>query len=196
MNVRIIGLGNVLMSDAGFGPYVVRVLEAFYEMPDNVQIVDAGAPGFDLTPSLLGADLVIFVEAAKDAGAAGDIHVYRKPDILARFVRFDGGAHDSGVRDALMTATLAGRGPSRVLLIRVNPEWVATGVALSASIRTAVAPAIGLILTELERLGCRVGMRPVPRQPDTWWERDAPAEISGVPRTNRQRGSAPAAGFP
>ena len=32
MNIRVLGLGNVLMSDDGFGPYVARVLEAFYEV--------------------------------------------------------------------------------------------------------------------------------------------------------------------
>jgi hypothetical protein len=59
-----------------------------------------------------------------------------------------------------------------VLLIGVVPEWVATGVQLSRPVRSALAPAIGLAITELERLGHRPRVRPVPRHPDTWWERE------------------------
>ena len=50
--IRVLGLGNVLMSDDGFGPYVARVLEAFYEFPDDVEVIDVGTPGLDLTPYL------------------------------------------------------------------------------------------------------------------------------------------------
>ena len=42
--IRVIGLGNVLMSDDGFGPFVVRVLEAAFEWPPNVEVIDAGTP--------------------------------------------------------------------------------------------------------------------------------------------------------
>ena len=172
MNVRVIGLGNVLMSDDGFGPYVVRVLDAFYELPPEVQVIDAGTPGLDLTPYLLGADVVIFVDTVKDAGSAGDIHVYSRADILAQPMQPRTSPHDEGVREALLTLMMAGKAPSDAVLIGVIPEWVATGVILSRSVRSSIAPVIGLIMTELERLGCRARMRPVPRHPDTWWERD------------------------
>ena len=32
MRVFILGLGNVLMGDDGFGPYVVRMFEEHYEL--------------------------------------------------------------------------------------------------------------------------------------------------------------------
>ena len=50
--IRVLGLGNVLMSDDGFGPFVVRVLEATYECPPGVDVVDVGTPGLDLTPNM------------------------------------------------------------------------------------------------------------------------------------------------
>lgn len=175
MNISIIGLGNVLMSDDGFGPYVVRLLEASYAVPPNVQIVDAGTPGLDLIPYLLGADAVIFVDTEKGAGTAGDINVYRKSEILARPAQPPPSPHDARVRDALVTVARAGKAPAEVLLVGVNPEWIATGVTLSAPVRSAVAPAVGLILTELDRFGARATLRAVPRQPDTWWEAPAAA---------------------
>lgn len=182
MSIRIIGLGNVLMSDGGFGPYVVRVLDAFYEMPPRVQVIDAGTPGMDLTSCLIGAEAVIVIDTVKTPGSAGDIHVYRKSEVLARAMPSRPTVHDPNLRDALKAATLGGRGPVEVLVIGVNPEWVATGVSLSRSVRSAIAPVIGLIMTELERLGCRAALRRIPRQPDTWWEKDVDAGHLVPPR--------------
>ena len=172
MNVRILGLGNVLMSDDGFGPYTVRVLDAFYEMPDDVQVIDAGTPGLDLTPYLIDADVVIIVDTVKAPGKPGDLHAFRLEDILRHAPQPRLSPHDPGIKEALLTVAAAGRGPKEVLLLAVVPEWVATGVQLSRPVRSAIAPVIGLVVSEVERLGFRPKMRTIPRHPDTWWERE------------------------
>lgn len=147
MNIRIIGLGNVFMSDDGFGPYVVRVLEAFYEMPPTVQIVDGGMPGLELAPRLEGADAVIVVETLPGGAVPGEIQTSR------------------------WTVEPMDRWTNESMLIAVVPGWVATGVTLSRPVRSAIATVVGLIVTELERLGHPPQLRLDPRQPDTWWER-------------------------
>lgn len=177
-SIRVLGLGNVLMSDDGFGPYVVRVLEAFYELPDQVQVIDAGTPGLDLTPYLLDADVVILVDTVSTRGTPGDIHSYQLQDILKNPPQPRLSPHDPGIKEALLTVAAAGAGPRQVLLLGVVPEWVATGVKLSRPVRSAIAPVVGLIVTELERLGCAPLLRAVPRHPDTWWEREVEEEIA------------------
>jgi hydrogenase maturation protease len=173
MNIRVLGLGNVLMSDDGFGPYVARVIDAFYDMPDNVQVIDAGRPGLDLAPYVLGADVVILIDTLTTAGTPGDIHTYELDDILAHSSEPLLSPHDPGIRAALLRVGRAGSGPSHVLLVGVVPEWEATGVHLSPALREAVAPAIGLVVAELEHHGAAPSLRAVPRTPDTWWERRA-----------------------
>jgi hydrogenase maturation protease len=153
MNVRVIGIGNVFMSDNGFGPYVVRVLEAFYELPAGVQLIDGGAPGADLSSHLAAADASIVIESS-GCGAPGDIRVSR-----ARQDEVD-----------LHTADMA-PWSDEAMFVNVVPEWSATGVTLSRPVRTAVAPVIALVVAELERLGQAPRLRAEPRQPDTWWER-------------------------
>ena len=177
MDVRILGLGNVLMSDDGFGPYVVRVLDAFYELPEEVQVIDAGTPGLDLTPFLAGADRVIFVDTVASEGAPGGIRTYTMADILRHLPDARLTPHDPGLKEALLTLQTAGTGPADALLIGVVPEWVATGVSLTPSVRSSIAPAVALIVTELERMGLRPRVRPVPRRPDTWWEREPEREF-------------------
>ena len=176
MSIRILGLGNALMSDDGFGPYVVRVLEALYELPDRVQVIDAGMPGLEATHHLSGAEAVILVDTVAAEGAPGDIHAWQLRDILADAPQARVSPHDPGIKDALLAAAAAGAAPGHVLLVGVVPEWVATGAHLSRPVRSAIAPVVGLIVAELERLGCAPVPRRVPRHPDTWWERAADEE--------------------
>jgi hydrogenase maturation protease len=171
MNIRVLGLGNVLMSDDGFGPYVVRVIDAFYDVRESVQVIDAGRPGLDLAPYLLGADVVILIDTLTITGRPGEIHTYDLDDIVAHSSEPLLSPHDPGIRAALLRVGGARSGPSRVLLVGVVPEWEATGVQLSPALREAVAPAIGLIVKELERHGAAPALRAAPRTPDTWWER-------------------------
>lgn len=173
MNIRILGLGNALMSDGAFGPYVVRVLDAFYEMPANVHVIDAGTPGLDIAPHLEKADVVILVDTVETGGVAGDIHSYSLDDLLRHPAEPLLCPHDPGIKAALVRVAARGTMPSHVLLLGVVPEWEATGVTLSGAVRSSIAPVVSLIVTELQRLGAAPALRAVPRVPDTWWERDA-----------------------
>jgi hydrogenase maturation protease len=170
-NIRVIGLGNVLMSDAGFGPYVARVLDALYEFPEHVQIVDAGTPGLDLTRCLVDADVVVLIETVSAEGCPGDVHQFRLSDVLQGESMTRLAHHDPAVSEALLTVAAAGMGPKQALLLGVVPEWTATGVDLSPAVRAAVQPVVALVLSEIARHEVRAVPRPEPREPDTWWER-------------------------
>jgi hydrogenase maturation protease len=181
--IRVLGVGNVLMSDDGLGPYVVRVLEAFYEFPADVEVIDVGTPGLDLTPYLLNADAVIFIDTVTAKGAAGQTRVYDRADILRHPPQTRIGPHDPALKEALLTVAAAGRGPLMVKLIGVIPEWVATGVTLSAAVQGAVAPVVSLVLNELEALGVRPIPRLVPRTPHIWWD-SHPSSVIANPETS------------
>src|SRR6266508_490834 len=71
VDIRVLGIGNVLMGDDGFGPYVVEALGARYEFPDNVSVIDVGTPGLDLAPFLIGADAIIVIDTVRSDGEAG-----------------------------------------------------------------------------------------------------------------------------
>ena len=47
--VTILGVGNVILRDEGFGVRVAEYLDRHYIWPDNVQIVDGGTLGIELT---------------------------------------------------------------------------------------------------------------------------------------------------
>jgi hydrogenase maturation protease len=168
--IRVLGLGNVLMSDDGFGPYVARVLEAFYEFPNDVEVIDVGTPGLDLTPYLLNTDAVIFIDTVTSDGAPGETRVYDRTQILQYPPQARTGPHDPALKEALLTVDAAGAGPRIVTLIGVIPEWVATGVSLSPAVSAAVTSVARRVIEELDRLGIAAIPRPVPQPPQIWWE--------------------------
>jgi hydrogenase maturation protease len=172
--IRVLGLGNVLMSDDGFGPYVARVLEAFYDFPDDVEVIDVGTPGLDLTPYLFDTEAVIFIDTVRSDGAPGEMRVYDRADILRYPPQARTGPHDPALKEALLTVDAAGVGPKVVKLIGVIPNWVATGVTLSPAVADAVEPVVRTVIDELDRMGVPAIPRPLPDAPHIWWE-NAPA---------------------
>ncbi len=173
MDVRIIGIGNVLMADDGVGPVVARVLGAEYEFPPDVTIVDSANRGIDLMPYVADADVVFLVDTACGKHEAGVIERCSKAQLLECAKNDRLCPHNADVRRALADAERFGRGPRAVSLIAVVPQWIATGTHLSEPVRAAVPSVVELIIDELARLGIHAHRRADTRAPETWWERGA-----------------------
>jgi hydrogenase maturation protease len=170
LDIRILGIGNVLMGDDGFGPYVIEALSAGYEFPSSVTLTDAGTPGLDLAPFLIGADVVIVIDTVRSNGPAGALRVYGRDAILAHPPQHRLGPHDPGFTQTLLTLDFAGRGPAEVLLVGVIPGATVPCPTLSAPVRDAVPGAVQIVLTELKGLGAAATPRTPPAAFAPWWE--------------------------
>jgi hydrogenase maturation protease len=173
--VGVIGLGNVLMGDDAFGPWVVQTLLAEYEFPEGVSVEDLGTPGLDLMPYVTDLEALVLVDTVRSSTPPGTVRLYRRDELLKHAPQPRLSPHDPGVKEALLTAEFAGRGPREVLLVGAVPKDTAMGVRLSPPLREAVARAVAEVLGELERLGCPATRRAEPLAPDVWWEREPPA---------------------
>jgi hydrogenase maturation protease len=169
--IAIIGIGNVLTGDDAVGPHVVRVVEARYALPDDVQVIDAGTPGYDLTAFLVGLDAAVLVDAVKAKGTPGELRVYDKAELLTKKPVLAMSPHEPGVREAIMNADFMGVTPPVVRLVGVIPARTETGIGLSPEVRAAIAAAVEQVAAELRALGVAVAERTPPREPDLWWER-------------------------
>jgi hydrogenase maturation protease len=183
MHVRVIGIGNVLMGDDGFGPYVVKTLEALYELPADVSVVDAGTPGLDLSPYLMNADVVIFVDAVRASGDAGVVQTYGREDLMRPGVTPRLGPHDPALAQTLSALDLAGKGPKAVLLVGAISEPATPGPGLTDAMRRRAVPdALERVVNMLAVLGLPPVVRPAPLDPDLWWERrSASKQAAGFP---------------
>jgi hydrogenase maturation protease len=117
----ILGLGNVLMGDDGFGPYVARLFDAEYEVGAGAEVIDVGTPGLDLTPWLADARNVIIVDTVRASAPPGTLKLYDKAEIVRHAPVSRVGPHDPGVKETLLTLEFAGRAPETVTLVGVVP---------------------------------------------------------------------------
>jgi len=169
--VTVFGLGNILMADDGLGPYVIKVLEAAYVFPPDVEILDAGTPGMELSTILEDSGALIIVDTVRSDGSGGELRTYRRDDVLKHPPAQRITPHDPGLKETLLVLELQGETPPEVFVIGVIPESVDYGVGLTDSVREAVPGAVAEIIAELERLGYPAVPRQPPIDPDIWWER-------------------------
>lgn len=175
----VLGLGNVLRRDDGVGPAVVAWLEARYAFPPDLDVLDLGTPGLDLTDHLVERASVIFVDAIVDGRAPGSVHVLDPADLrgstpaLAPNPRLT--SHEAGVEDALFLAALDGRGPRHVRLVGIVVADLGDGPGLSPAVEAAVPAAGAAVLAELEALGRSAVPRAVIAEDAAWWRRFVPA---------------------
>ena len=168
--VRVLGLGNVLMGDDAFGPWVIEELLASWQFPDGVRLLDVGTPGLDLTPYLADADTVLLLDTVKAEAPAGTIRVYSREQLLSRPPEPRLSPHDPGVADALLALDCAGGAPRDVILIGVVPGRVAKGIGLTPAVQEAVVRAASQVVERLEGLGL-APHRQAPAWPAApWWE--------------------------
>jgi hydrogenase maturation protease len=171
--IGVIGLGNVLMGDDSFGPWVIQTLLAEHDFPEGVTVEDLGTPGLDLIPWITDLEALVLVDTVRSDAAPGTLRLYRRDDILKHLPQPRLSPHDPALKEALLTAEFAGRAPREVLLVGAVPETTAMGVSLSAALRQAVPAAAEEVLKELSRLGRPAARRSAPLTPDTWWATEA-----------------------
>lgn len=156
---NVLGIGNVLMGDDGFGPAVVRAFDAAYRVGPDVNVVDIGTPGLDLVPWLADVDRVVIVDTVKSDLPPGTMRQYDKGDVTRHPPSVRAGPHDPGVKEALLTLEFAGRAPRELTLIGVVPARTGLAVFLSPPVEAAVAPAVAAIVRALEQSGETVSPR-------------------------------------
>lgn len=180
--ITILGLGSVLQGDDAFGPWVLAALAARWELPEGVELLDAGTPGPELGHYLLGLDALIVVDTVRGGRGGrepGTLLLYRRDEILKHPPQPRMSPHDPSLKDALATAALAGDPLSEVLLVGAVPERTDLGAGLSQAVRGALAPAERAVIDELRRLGVEVVERSEPLPLDVWWE-DGQRDGSGA----------------
>ena len=182
--VRIIGLGNVLLGDDGFGPLVVEMFRCRYECGSNVDVLDLGTPGLELAPYLYDTDLVVIADAVHAEAKPGTVCIYCVDDLFARRGQLRLTAHAPGVQESLAQLRLAGHAPSELIIVGVVPESSSLGKRMSPSVLSASSVAVENIARLLVERAIDCRRRHAPVEPNLWWlsgDRSAWFLHAGVP---------------
>ena len=138
--VLVAGIGNLFLTDDGFGPEVARRLSA-EELPKGVRVVDYGIRGMHLAYDLLdGYSGLVIVDALPGKGQPGDLVVLAIDEDDLGEGEFD--AH--GMAPVAVLASLGQLGGKLppTFLVGCIPGDVRDGIGLSAPVEAAVDPAV------------------------------------------------------
>ena len=152
--VLILGIGNVLWADEGFGVRCVETLATRVALPDHVRLLDGGTQGLYLLPFFEEADAMLVFDAIDFGLAPGTLKVLRDGDVPAFMGAKKMSLHQTGFQDVLATAELLDRCPRRITLIGCQPvELEDFGGGLRPAVAAQIEPALDLAQTELAGWG-------------------------------------------
>ena len=164
--ILVLGIGNVLWADEGFG---VRAVEEFgrrYDCGERVTILDGGTQGLYLLPHVQEAARLLVFDAIDYGLEPGTMKVVLDDDVPSYMGAKQMSLHQTGFQDVLAAAKLTGRAPQHIVLIGVQPvELKDYGGSLRDPVRAQVGPAVEQAAGWLRRWGVEVAPRQQPAEP-------------------------------
>jgi hydrogenase maturation protease len=159
-DVLVLGIGNLLWADEGFGVRCVEKLAAEWEVPEGVSVMDGGTQGLYLLPYVQGAKRLIVFDAI-DYGLVPGTMKRVEGDEVPRFM----GAkkmslHQTGFQEVIAAADLTGQLPESLLLIGVQPEELEDyGGSLRPVVKARLDDAVAMAVGQLRDWGFVVEAR-------------------------------------
>jgi len=161
--VLILGIGNILWADEGFGVRCVEAMNTAYQFGDEVVLMDGGTQGLYLLPYLEEARRLIVFDAVDYGRQPGEM-VIAQDDEVPRFMGVKKmSLHQTGFQEVIACASLAGRLPESMVLIGVQPEQLEDfGGSLRDSVKAQIPRAMAVALEWLTRWGIAYAPRTTP----------------------------------
>ena len=128
--ITVLGIGNTILSDEGFGVRVVEFLRDNYDFPENVALIDGGTLGVELTHFIVGTQKLLIIDSIDGGAAPGTIFHLRDGEIFKHFTQKIS-AHEIGVQDILTTLEITGKKIPVVELIGAQPFSLDAGLELT-----------------------------------------------------------------
>jgi hydrogenase maturation protease len=153
----VIGLGNPLMGDDGFGLAALARLEEEWSF-DDVELTDGATWGMSLLPLIEDAERLIVIDAITAGAQPGEVVVLereRLPIYLTRKLS----PHQIDLRDVLAVAEWRGTLPLETVAVGVEPERVELGYGLSPAALGALDVVVGVVVARLTEWGHRCSRR-------------------------------------
>ncbi|HEC98670.1 MAG TPA: hydrogenase maturation protease [Nitrospirae bacterium] len=153
VDIAVVGIGNILLSDDGVGVLVLNELKSRYKkLPGNVELIDGGTMGLDLLPFIEGKERVIFIDAVDFKAKPGTIGELNNSEI-PHYFSSKLSVHQIALPDMIAAGQLLGTIPEEMCLIGIQPGTIETGYGLSPEIQRQVDVLIEKVINKLSGWG-------------------------------------------
>jgi hydrogenase maturation protease len=145
--ILILGIGNPLLGDDGFGVEVVRRLGNRAGLA-GVEVLDGGASGLYLLPYLEGKSHILVIDAIDFGGVAGEM-IRLSADEVPAFLGAKLSEHQVTFHEVLALMKLLEINPREFLFVGVQPAANRWGDALSPDVEMAIGAVIEEVLDQV-----------------------------------------------
>lgn len=159
----VLGIGNTILSDEGVGVRAAEALQAAFELPADVEVIDGGTAGMELLGPLSDVDLLVVLDAVKNGQPPGTL-VRLAGDEVPVFFRAKLSPHQISICDVLASLEFVGDRPKDMVLIGVEPASLELGLEMTPAIAARIPQMVDMAVTELAARGVQLKHK----APSTW----------------------------
>jgi len=160
--IVVLGIGNVLWADEGFGVRCVERLQAEWQFAEHVQLIDGGTQGLYLIHHVQDADALLIFDAIDYGLEPGTMKLVENEDVPRFMGAKKMSLHQTGFQEVLMLAQLTEQYPDQVLLVGCQPEEIEDyGGSLRPVVRDAMDAALAVAIERLRDWGAEPQPRPI-----------------------------------
>lgn len=147
--IGILGIGNLLLSDEGFGVHFVEYLIENYIIPDNVSVLDGGTAGIMMAPFIEQHDILYIIDIVSIKADPGSIHCFTDEEVKSGTLHFKMSPHQVGLLDILELCRLRGHAPEQTEMLTVVPEDLSIKIGLSATLKPKLTEVMDILVHSL-----------------------------------------------
>ena len=148
--ITVLGIGNIVLRDEGFGVRAAQRLDANWEFPASVQVLDGGTLGMELLRFVTGTKKLLVIDSINSNEAAGTMFRFANEAVMAHFQE-KLSVHEVGIQDVLALLQVTGRPIPEVVVIGAQPYAVTAGVGLTDEMAALLPEMECQALAELQR---------------------------------------------
>ena len=118
--VTILGLGNILLQDEGFGVHFIRWIGDRWKFPGTVELVEGGVMAYGLLGAVCGCEHLVVIDVLKTDDVPGSVYRFTLAEIEPKLPP-PTSAHEVQFLDVLCKAEMLDEAPE-VIFLCVVPE--------------------------------------------------------------------------
>jgi len=139
--IHVLGLGNVIYSDEGFGVEAVKRLEEDHQFPENVKFIDGGTQGIYLLDYIEAPTSLLIYDCIIPVEYEFKVYDYHN-DELPAFIHRKMSSHQMGLSELLSLAKLHQKLPKNLSLIGIPPQKLDMNIGLSQELELLMPEAL------------------------------------------------------
>lgn len=147
----VLGVGNILLSDEGFGVRVAEALSQRFRFPDAVEVLDGGTLGIELMRFLDGAQRLILIDAIHGS-EPGSFRIIQGDDVRLYFQE-KVSLHEMGIQEVLASLVVMEKPIAEIVVIGVVPQSLEIGLDLTPLVASRIDEATDSVIRQLHDWG-------------------------------------------